>query len=137
MKTIRFLYLFISILPFAFGQTTVKRVPAKPTASVNGKDLYRQYCASCHGADAKGNGPAASAMKSAPSDLTQIAARNGGRFPDERMREILEGTREVPAHGSRDMPVWGAIFNNMSPNLTLTQTRIHSLMSYIEDIQVK
>jgi mono/diheme cytochrome c family protein len=132
--------LFICITGLAcFGQAqqTVKKVAAKPTVSVAGKDLFRQYCAVCHGTDGKGAGPAAAALKSSPPDLTQISRRNEGRFPEERMMRMLTGQETVTAHGSQDMPVWGNVFNNMSNNLEMTQARLHGLMQYIEDMQAK
>jgi mono/diheme cytochrome c family protein len=119
------------------AQTVVKQVPAKPTVSVNGKVLYHDYCAVCHGQDGKGNGPAASALKPVPSDLTMIARNNNGRFPDEKVLAILKGEANVTAHGSKDMPMWGAIFNNMTSNPSMAQTRIHALLQFVEGMQAK
>ena len=87
--------------------------------------------------DGKGNGPAAPALKMAPTDLTRMALKNGGKFPEERTLHILQGEESIVAHGSADMPVWGGIFNNLSPNLSLTQTRTHDLLNYLEGIQAK
>jgi mono/diheme cytochrome c family protein len=121
----------------ASAQTIVKQVPAKPTVSVSGKVLYHEYCAVCHGQDGKGAGPAASALTPAPTDLTMIARKNNGRFPDEKILAILTGEANVTAHGSKDMPMWGAIFNNMSSNPGMTQTRIHALLQFVEEMQAK
>ena len=118
-------------------QQSVKRVAAKPTVSVAGKDLFGQYCAVCHGTDGKGAGPAASAMKTSPTDLTRISRRNNGKFPEERMLRILHGEESVTAHGSQEMPVWGTVMNNMTPNLEMAQARVHGLLQYLEDLQVK
>jgi len=121
-----------------YGQEkTIKRVPAAPTTAIDGQTLYRQYCAACHGTDGKGNGPAASALKPAPNDLTQFAKQSGGRFPEEKFMRILNGEERVAAHGSADMPVWGAILNKLSSNPSLAQTRLHALMDYIEEMQAK
>jgi len=119
------------------AQQGVKKVAAKPTVSVVGKDLFVQYCAVCHGKDGKGGGPAAEALKSAPTDLTQISKRNNGTFPEERMMRMLQGQERVTAHGSQDMPVWGNVFSNMSSNLTLKQARMHGLVQYLEELQEK
>ncbi|MDR3698316.1 MAG: cytochrome c [Candidatus Sulfopaludibacter sp.] len=119
------------------AQQGVKKVAAKPTVAVAGKDLFREYCAVCHGTDGKGGGPAAAALKSAPTDLTQISKRNNGTFPEERMMRMLQGQEAVTAHGSQDMPVWGGIFNNMTPSLAMKQARLHGLMQYLEDLQAK
>ena len=116
---------------------TVKKVPAKPTVAIAGKDLFKQYCAACHGVDGKGTGPAASALKAAPSDLTQIARRNHGSFPEERVMRMLQGQEAVAAHGSQEMPVWGAVFANTTSQLDMAQTRMHSLLQYLEDMQAK
>jgi mono/diheme cytochrome c family protein len=118
-------------------QATVKQVPPKPTTSVAGKDLFQQYCAVCHGPDGKGNGPAAPAMKSHPTDLTQISRNNGGKFPEERIMQVLKGDANVTAHGNQAMPVWGKVFSNMSTNLVVTQSRMHGLVQYIDDMQAK
>ncbi len=119
------------------AQQGVKKVPAKPSVSVSGKDLFVQYCAVCHGKDGKGSGPAAAALKSMPTDLTQISKRNSGTFPDERMMRLLQGQEQVTAHGSQDMPVWGNVFSNMSTNLTMKQARMHGLVQYLEELQEK
>jgi mono/diheme cytochrome c family protein len=132
--------LLISIAGFALvgqAQQGVKKVAAKPTVSMAGKDLFVQYCAVCHGKEGKGDGPAAAALKSAPTDLTQISKRNKGTFPDERMMRMLQGQEPVTAHGSQDMPVWGNIFNNMTPNLEMKQARMHGLVQYLEELQAK
>src|SRR5574341_2266508 len=72
-----------------------------------GQRYYKQYCASCHGADAKGNGPMAAALQKPPTDLTQLAKKNGGNFPYGEVHDILEGQAGIAAHGSNDMPAWG------------------------------
>ena len=117
-------------------EKTVKQVPAKPTVSMDGKTLFVEYCAACHGAQAKGGGPAAGALKTAPGDLTQISRKNAGKFPEDRILKMLKGEEAVVAHGNQDMPVWGTVFNK-SGNLNQTQARLHSLLQYLEDIQAK
>src|SRR5215831_17444175 len=94
----------------------IKKVPAHPTVSVSGQDLFREYCAVCHGTNAKGEGPAAAALRAKPANLTQIARRNGNKYPEVKVQRIINGEDEVTAHGSRDMPVWGEIFRHMSSN---------------------
>lgn len=104
---------------------------------MSGKDLFREYCAVCHGQDAKGAGPAADALKKSPSDLTQLSRKNNGKFPEQRVLATFKGEGGVTAHGSQDMPVWGPIFSKMSSNLNQGQDRIYALLNYVEEIQAK
>jgi hypothetical protein len=96
-----------------------------------------EYCAVCHGKDAKGAGPAAGALKKTPANLTELSARNGGKFPDTRVSLFIQGSDDVSAHGTRDMPVWGTVFNSMQTNASVTTMRISNLTDYIKSIQVK
>jgi mono/diheme cytochrome c family protein len=104
---------------------------------LDGKGLYDQFCAVCHGKDGKGAGPAADALKQRPTDLTQIAHNNNGRFPDTKVMAILKGEQSVVAHGSQEMPTWGNIFNNISGNITVAQGRMHAVVAYLEEMQAK
>ena len=107
-------------------------------ASIRGDNLYRTYCASCHGEDAKGNGPMAAWMKIPPPDLTRIAARNGGKFPLERVDRIISGEEPLPSgHGTREMPVWGSVFSQVTRDQDLGRLRIDNLARYLRDIQAK
>jgi mono/diheme cytochrome c family protein len=116
----------------------VKKVPAGYTDPSSGKGMYLEYCASCHGADGKGNGPAAPALKTPPTDLTQLAAKNGGAFPDAHIMQVIKGDSATAAHGNKDMPVWGAMFLQMSGHDTAqVQQRIRNLTKYLASIQQK
>jgi len=107
-------------------------------ASIRGENLFRAYCASCHGEDGKGNGPMSAWMKVPPSDLTRIAARNGGKFPLERVDRIISGEEALPSgHGTRAMPVWGPVFSQVSRDQDLGRVRIDNLARYLRDIQGK
>jgi len=118
------------------NKAQVKKVPAPYTRASSGKDMYTAYCASCHGKDGKGNGPAASALKSVPTDLTQLAASNGGRFPENHVYQAIKGDSGTPSHGSKDMPVWGPIFEALgTKNDGVVQLRIRNLTKYIASIQ--
>ena len=118
----------------AQAQTKVEKAPAQRTA-IDGKTMYDSYCAVCHGKDAKGNGPAATALKKAPTDLTRISANNAGAFPEVRVRRYIEGLDEVPAHGSRDMPMWGDVFKALDRDMA--QIRISALVEHVKTLQVK
>ncbi len=83
----------------------IKHVPATYTSPSSGKEMYNAYCASCHGADGKGDGPAAPALKAPPTNLTALAAKTGGTFPAAHVAAVIQGGAMTPAHGSKEMPV--------------------------------
>jgi len=112
---------------------TIKTVTAKDTP-LDGKVMFHEYCAVCHGDTAKGDGPAADALKKAPADLTQIARKSGGKFPEIRVMRMIKGDDEVAAHGNRAMPVWGTIFRSMSSKEG-EDLRVNALLRYIEGFQ--
>jgi len=106
-----------------------------PSTGVNdeGSRLFRAYCASCHGATGRGNGPLATQLRRVPPDLTQFTRRNGGMFPSERVHRIIDG-RDVPSHGDREMPVWGDIFKIGSSGPDV-KARIDAIVRYLAGIQ--
>jgi mono/diheme cytochrome c family protein len=119
-------------------QTTVKHVPAPLTSAASGPEMYKAYCAACHGTDGKGNGPAAPAMKTPPTDLTTLSKNNGGKFPTAKVASTINGQADIPAHGNRDMPVWGKVFWSMSHgHESEVQQRVSNLTKYIEGLQAK
>lgn len=131
-------FLLGSLLLSAQEPTTkIKKVPATPTSAASGKEMFDAYCASCHGLDGKGNGPAAPALKKQPPDLTLMAQNNGGKFPAMHvMSSIRDVTQNV--HGTKDMPVWGPVFSSVSQNRPdVVKLRISNLTDYIESLQVK
>ena len=119
-------------------QKEIKHVPVKPISPASGPEMYKAYCAVCHGMTGKGNGPAAEALKVPPSDLTTLAKRNGGRYPSDHVRSAIEGDLRLAAHGSKEMPVWGELFWRMSQgHSSEVQLRVSNLNKYIESQQVK
>ena len=80
----------------AHSVPTIKHVPIANTPSNSGKDMFRSYCAVCHGADAKGTGPAASALKAAPTDLTALSHKNGGKYPAAHVAAACDRRRGEP-----------------------------------------
>ena len=123
----------------AFAEEKVKMVtkPITPTSPASGVEMFKQYCASCHGLDAKGNGPAAPALKVPAADLTMISARNGGKFPELKVYAVISGDTATPAHGSKDMPVWGTVLRSLSGRDSELHQRIGNLTRYIESLQKK
>ena len=117
---------------------TIKHVPIKATSPVSGKEMYTAYCAVCHGTDGKGAGPAASALKVPPTDLSSLSKNNGGKYPALKVTAAIRGEAGTPAHGSKDMPVWGPLFWNMSGGHEgEVQERVSNLSKYIESLQAK
>jgi len=117
---------------------TVKHVPINRAPMNSGKDMFNSYCAVCHGTDAKGAGPAASAMKTNPVDLTALARKSGGKYPASHVAAVLRGQAITASHGSQDMPIWGPLFSSISQgHEAQVQQRIVNLVNYVETLQTK
>ena len=102
------------------------------------KQIFVKYCASCHGMDSKGSGPAAFALTPPPPDLTTLARRHHGRYPAGYVGALLKFGRSPAAHGSGDMPVWGAGFKEIDPVHDPTgQQHIDMMVVYIASLQAK
>ncbi len=110
-----------------------------PTSFVpSGKTMFKEYCAACHGLDAKGHGPARATLKVPAADLTTLSKRHGGEFPYDYVTNILRFGPGVPAHGSSNMPTWGPIFQYMDNyNQAVVRKRIKNLCDYLVTLQVK
>jgi mono/diheme cytochrome c family protein len=108
-------------------------------AIAGGRADFQAYCASCHGREAKGNGPVADKLKSRPADLTILSKKFDGVFPAEYVLRTIDGRQEIMAHGSRTMPVWGKIWRseNDPESEAETQRILTELLAYLESIQQK
>jgi len=116
----------------------IQHTPVKATSPASGKEMYTSYCAVCHGTDGKGGGPAASALKTAPTDLTTLSKNNGGKYPALKVTSSIRGESNLPAHGTKEMPVWGSLFWGMSHgHQGEVQQRVANLTEYIESLQAK
>ena len=104
-----------------------------------GAELFVTYCASCHGVDALGDGPVAPALRAPLPDLTRIAERSGGVFPESSIAMKIDGRFDLPAHGSREMPVWGARLADEMPGFAtgdeVARGRVASLVEYLRSLQ--
>lgn len=143
--------LLVAFLALAFaglsGCTQEAEVPTdEPTTELvestdlmtTGRDLYETYCASCHGPEARGDGPVAALLTVPPPDLTQIRARNGGTFPVDDLYRMVDGREAVAAHGTREMPVWGNAWESVDggpPDNGMVEQRINLLIEYLRSIQ--
>lgn len=115
-----------------------KPVSVEPPGVAAGKRLYLQHCAACHGLDGRGAGPVVSALKAPPPDLTTLAQRHDGKFPDEYVSGIIRFGQPIAAHGASDMPVWGPVFAVLEHgNEMSVRKRIRNLVDYLASIQQK
>jgi mono/diheme cytochrome c family protein len=129
----------LSAVLLAVAQKHEQEKTTSPTRnSIEGPRIFHHYCAACHGADGRGHGPASLALKDAVSDLTLISQRNGGKFPYEHVKEIIEGKQPGPlAHGDREMPIWGPIFHEVESDQDWGEVRLDAITKYLESIQQK
>lgn len=139
--------LFLSVLGTAFSTLSetdraqdkaIKKVPIERSAPESGRQMYMDYCAVCHGQDGKGSGPAVSALKVPPTDLTKMARSAGGESPYFRVKSVLQFGTAVGAHGTTDMPVWGPLFRTVEKgDASIVQLRLNNLAAYVESLQEK
>jgi len=129
------LFGLLILLVSVAGAQNKPPVDKAPAITPPGKQTYLHYCASCHGVDARGNGPAADILKTPPADLTTLAKRHDGKFPYEYVSDVLRFGTRFTAHGSSDMPVWGPVFGSLDDqNL---RKRIKELSDYLASLQQK
>lgn len=100
---------------------------------------YRQYCASCHGLEADGNGPVAPTLKFPPADLTKLGKKYGMPLPRKKLIEFIDGRQMVRTHGTREMPVWGNKLFEIAPSREFRNAAIledvESIVIYLETVQ--
>jgi len=109
--------------------------PRKLIASVDGRELFVAYCASCHGMAGRGDGPVAAALKKKVPDLATLAARRGGQFPGADLEKMIMGeTASQAAHGNREMPVWGPVFRRVEDDKDLGLVRVRRLVEYVQTL---
>jgi mono/diheme cytochrome c family protein len=130
------LFLAAPGVSLAQEKASIKYTQPEQISPTNGAEMFRAYCAVCHGTDGAGGGPAASALKKAPADLTQLSRKNGGKFPKLRVENVIQGADVVASHGSRDMPIWGVVFRSLGADFTV-KLRVENLSNYIESLQRK
>ena len=130
-------FMMLSLTGARVDAQTVKQGTAPRIQSVEGVDTFKAYCAVCHGPQAKGNGPAATALKKVPADLTTIAKRNGGKFSAPDVEAVIIGQQVLASHGSRDMPIWGPVFQALAPDSSFMKLRVLNLVDYIKSIQAQ
>jgi len=135
LGVVGFLTLALVSMP-AFQGTNSAPAPLRSTPVGAGAEMFRNYCASCHGPDGTGSGPTSTALRARATNLTTLAERNGGKFPAERVKATIRGDLLVLAHGSKDMPVWGPVFLYLGGGSRAeANVRIDNLTRYIESLQ--
>ena len=107
---VRKLFVWVIASTLGFGYFTVTLA----AESSSGKEMYLQYCSSCHGKDGKGDGTLSRDLKVRVPDLTGLAKKNKGVYPLDNVMATIDGRRSVRGHGDRNMPVWGESFRSES-----------------------
>lgn len=139
-----------ALVGFGSGKAYAQ-VEMGPSGIVTSPKLdFRRYCAQCHGMDGTGDGPVAPALKKKPANLTLLSKNNGGVFPEQEVRDFIDGSKTSAAHGSRAMPIWGDAFRmraastgagqgQASIGLTQVQVdaKINGLVNYVKSIQAQ
>ncbi len=139
-------YLPVAVLVvLALGACAGERVrreiaPSRAQRLQEGRTTYERACASCHGVDARGDGPVAPSLKVRPTDLTQLARRHGGTFPHDEVVAVVTGATPIAAHGTADMPVWRLRFGPSSSGAAAaaalrTRRWLDSMVEYLSTIQ--
>ena len=130
-----FLALALSLGGLLFAQGPSAK--ATPRENYVGSELYRVYCATCHGVSAKGDGSLADHLRFRPPDLTLIAKRNDGKWSAEKVSRMIDGREPIKGHGGPDMPVWGDAFKSTSQGFDAesVKAKIQALVAYLESLQ--
>jgi len=120
----------------ALAPATMRAQAAPADLRATGRALYVEHCATCHGTSGRGDGPVADSLRARPTNLTRFARTNGGVFPSERTRQVIDG-RGIASHGSVEMPVWGNVFKAAAApgDSRSVQQRIDAIVAYLESIQ--
>jgi mono/diheme cytochrome c family protein len=126
----------VALTPGRVSAQTLKKETAKHLATLDGAENFKAYCAVCHGEKARGDGPAAKALKTPPADLTLLAKKNGGTFSQTDVEATIRGTKATSSHGTREMPMWGPVFRSMDGDDTVT-LRVHNLVQYLRSLQAQ
>jgi mono/diheme cytochrome c family protein len=111
--------------------------PDDGPVQTSGNADFKTYCASCHGPEARGDGPIAQHLRTVPPDLTRLTQRNKGRFDTDRVHRIVDGREPVKGHGGPDMPVWGDAFKQSGEGYSeaKVRARISAIVEYLESLQ--
>lgn len=112
----------------------------QPSPEPNGADLYANACAPCHGASGEGDGPLREALRVDVPSLRTLSISNADRFPEARVRAVLEGNSIPPAHGDVELPIWGGILGWGAPadaDPARAQRRVDALVEHVRALQYR
>ena len=144
MKNLIVVPMVLMLAGAVFAQNPPAASPAKPPVALSpadaaaGEVIYLRYCAACHGRTMKGDGPVASGLRNAPTDLTTLTEKNKGVFPYDKVAGIIDGRETSRVHGTPDMPVWGEIFAVTSGTEAPTaEAAVRRITQYVWAHQVK
>lgn len=135
---------FFALMVAALTASRLSTASAQQTSEAvlggnDGASLFRTYCVSCHGKEAKGDGPLAEHLRFHPPDLTLLAKHNKGKFDGEKVHRIVDGREPVKGHGGPDMPVWGDAFKRSGEGFgeAAVKARIDAIVKHLESLQAK
>lgn len=136
------LFLFAAAMVAASGyaQQAQVTIPVNKTRADNGRQMYVNYCAPCHGVDGRGNGAVATELKVPPPDLSMLSKNNQGMYPAVHVEAVLRFGVSSPAHGSKEMPIWGPVFHTLdhpAGSSDIEALRISNVVRYVETLQAK
>jgi mono/diheme cytochrome c family protein len=121
-------------------QITIKQAKIKDVPASSGQQMYTAYCAVCHGTTGAGNGPAAPALRLAPTNLAMLSQRNNGKFPAAYIKHVLTDVEPQRANGSSPMPNWCPAFRALDPstlNPLSADMRVYNLVTYLKTLQAQ
>jgi mono/diheme cytochrome c family protein len=129
----------IALVLLAASIAAPARAEEPSVLAESGEQLYVRHCAVCHAKTGHGDGPFAGILRTQPADLTTIAARRGGTFPDAEIARFVDGRFVPPAHGTREMPVWGRwlgepIAEGTEPD-DVARGEVLAILTYLKTLQ--
>jgi len=136
----RFCLVLACVIPvwaaWAESGKVVKYTRPEPVPAADAGQMFRAYCAVCHGVDGRGGGPAADSLRKRPADLTRLTIKNGGKFPSGLVANVIQSYGPGGPHGSREMPMWGTVFRAFGDYDTV-RLRVANLTNFVESLQRK
>ena len=130
------------LAPLALLLAGCMATPQDTVSPQTGAALFAENCAACHGSDARGTGPLATRLDTAPADLTRIASRRDGVWPQLEIMSIIDGYTKRTDTPRGGMPVMSSLtegpvveFDTGNGQITRAPARLLSVARYLESIQ--